>query len=133
GLSNDELALCHYVVSIPTSELYPSMNLSHAVCLICYELKKSFVSDTNNQYTAKEPLASVAEIENLLEHSKRTLSDIGFLKEASPGQLIPILRRLSANICITSKEVRILRGILRQIDWIYSKAGKPKDNNENNN
>ncbi len=127
GLSNEELALCHRVVSIPTSEVYPSMNLSHSVCLICYELKKGFISNENLKYVNSDPLASIAEIENLLEHSTKTLRDIGFLSEQEPKRLIPILRRLSVNISITSKEVRILRGILRQIDWIYSQYNHMKE------
>lgn len=127
GLSNEELNLCHKVVSIPTSELYPSMNLSHAVCLICYEIKKAFFADENQRFLSKEPVASISEIEGLLEHSRKTLNNIGFLKESNPGHLIPILRRLSANINITSKDIRILRGILRQIDYIYSKASNKRE------
>jgi tRNA/rRNA methyltransferase len=41
GLSDEELAFCHYLVTIPTSNAYPSLNLSHAVQIICYELFKS--------------------------------------------------------------------------------------------
>ncbi len=124
GLSNDELALCHKVVSIPTSELYPSMNLSHAVCLICYELKKAIVSDQTTKFIYKEPLATILEIENMLGHAKDTLQKIGFLKESSPDHLIPILRRLSTNTYLTSKDIRILRGILRQVDWIYDRLSE---------
>ncbi|MCX7945201.1 MAG: RNA methyltransferase [Deltaproteobacteria bacterium] len=128
GLSNKELDLCHKVVSIPTSEAYPSMNISHAVCIICYELKKGFIADASHRLISSEPLASISEIENLIEHSRRTLSNIGFLKESAPGHLVPILRRLSTNINITSKDIRILRGILRQIDWIYSKSINIEEN-----
>lgn len=124
GLSNEELSLCHKVVSIPTSELYPSLNLSHAICIICYELRKAFVSNEYIKYIQNEPLASISEIENLLAHAKETLKNIGFLKEDAPGHLIPILRRFASNIEITSKDIRILRGILRQIDWIYEKRDK---------
>ncbi|MFW5683541.1 MAG: RNA methyltransferase [Spirochaetota bacterium] len=41
GLSDEELLECHVAVSIPTSPLCPSLNLSHAVEVICYELYKS--------------------------------------------------------------------------------------------
>ncbi len=121
GLSNSEISLCHKVVSIPTSELYPSMNLSHAVCVICYELRKAFVSNEHINYIHREPVATISEIENLLKHAGETLKNIGFLREGSPGHLITILRRLSINTELTSKDIRILRGILRQIDWVYEK------------
>ena len=37
GLLNSELRLCDFLVTIPTWEGYPIMNLSHAVSIICYE------------------------------------------------------------------------------------------------
>jgi len=38
GLTNEEIKLCDMVVSIPTACNYPSLNLSHAVMVIAYEL-----------------------------------------------------------------------------------------------
>jgi TrmH family RNA methyltransferase len=38
GLNNQELTHANIVVSIPTSHKYPSLNLSHAVAVILYEL-----------------------------------------------------------------------------------------------
>ena len=37
-LTNEELELCDLLVSIPTSEEYPIMNVSHAVSVVLYEL-----------------------------------------------------------------------------------------------
>ena len=38
GLLNEEIASCDILLKIPTSENYPSMNLSHAVALVLYSL-----------------------------------------------------------------------------------------------
>lgn len=38
GLLNDEIAICDIMVKIPTSEQYHSMNLSHAVGILLYQL-----------------------------------------------------------------------------------------------
>ena len=38
GLTNDEIALCDYVVKISTSKKYPALNVSHAVAIVLYEL-----------------------------------------------------------------------------------------------
>ena len=38
GLSDEEVASCTVGVTIPSSENFPSLNLSHAVQIICYEL-----------------------------------------------------------------------------------------------
>ncbi len=40
GLSNEELKLCDRLVKVPTSEEYPIMNLSHAACVVLYEISK---------------------------------------------------------------------------------------------
>ncbi len=44
GLSAEELDLCDMAVSIPTSEAFPSLNLSHAVQVACWELRRSLLS-----------------------------------------------------------------------------------------
>ncbi len=57
GLSNEELALCDIVSTIPASPQYPTMNLSHAVCVALYELtqekyhisRESVGKDTKNR------------------------------------------------------------------------------------
>ncbi len=40
GLKNEELRSCDRLITIPTSDEYPIMNLSHAVSVILYELFK---------------------------------------------------------------------------------------------
>ncbi len=42
GLSNQELALCDSIITIPTSTEYPVLNLSHAVAIVLYELQKQY-------------------------------------------------------------------------------------------
>ncbi|ACX73117.1 RNA methyltransferase, TrmH family, group 1 [Methanocaldococcus vulcanius M7] len=45
GLTNEELEKCDLLVSIPTSNLYPIMNLSHAVAVILYEIYSTRVGN----------------------------------------------------------------------------------------
>ena len=40
GLSNLDLSYSNYVVQIPSSTKFRSMNLSHSVSLVCYEIFK---------------------------------------------------------------------------------------------
>jgi TrmH family RNA methyltransferase len=40
GLSKEELNLCSATVTIPTSDQFASMNLSHAVAIVAYELSR---------------------------------------------------------------------------------------------
>lgn len=45
GLTDEELALCHVAVTIPTSAEFQSLNLSHAVQIICYEVLRALSRD----------------------------------------------------------------------------------------
>ncbi|NVM01394.1 MAG: TrmJ/YjtD family RNA methyltransferase [Candidatus Helarchaeota archaeon] len=40
GLTNKEMEICDCCVHIPASENYPTLNLSHACCILLYELFK---------------------------------------------------------------------------------------------
>ncbi len=46
GLSNEELLQCDLIVSIPTDPKNPSLNLSHAVALMCYQAFRNLRQDT---------------------------------------------------------------------------------------
>ncbi len=41
GLRNEDLAKCDIILTIPTSEIYPTLSLSHAVAIVAYELSLS--------------------------------------------------------------------------------------------
>jgi len=41
GLSNEELSLCDLILSIPASDEYPTLNVSHAAAIIFYEFYKA--------------------------------------------------------------------------------------------
>lgn len=108
GLRNEELELCDFIVNIPTSEEYPSMNLSHAVAVVLYEL-----SDVESGETY---LADHFDIELLYEHIEEVLSDIEY-KEHKEDKTMLMLKRILGRAELTGREVQTLRGVLRRIQW----------------
>ena len=72
GLANEELRLCHAVVTIPTSREFTSLNLSHAVMILCYEI---FIasSPVTTSAAAISKLARSSELEGCTGKSKRCL------------------------------------------------------------
>ncbi|GIT33179.1 MAG: hypothetical protein Ct9H300mP3_07100 [Gammaproteobacteria bacterium] len=44
GLTNEELGLCNLHVHIPSSDEYPSLNLSQAIQIIAYEIRLKALS-----------------------------------------------------------------------------------------
>ena len=118
GLNNEELELCDMVVYIPTSPEYTSMNLSHAVSVVLYELSEVEEGETF--------LAEHFDIELLYEHIGDVLSDIEY-KEHKENKTQMMVQRILGRAELTTREVYTLRGILRRIQM---KVGKTDVNGE---
>ena len=120
GLSNDELARCSVVATIPANPDYGSLNLAAAVQVAAYELRLAAGDGEVWRAPRFEP-ASFDEIEALYAHGTRTLADMRFLDPQMPRRLLPRLRRLFARAGIEKEEVSILRGILARIDQVLER------------
>lgn len=122
GLGEDILARCRYLVTIPADPQFPVLNLAQAVLITGYELFQAQLSP--NRVVAD--LAPESEREAMFAHIEATLLKIGFLSSSNPGHIMRSLRRLLARTDLTVREVRILRGIMSQMDW-YVETGRMLD------
>jgi tRNA/rRNA methyltransferase len=113
GLTNDDLRFCQTVVTIPTVG-FKSLNLSHAVMIICYELLMAWVND---EAKPAPKLAGSRELEGMYVQLKAVLQAIGFLNPENPDYWMMHIRRLFARTTLQAREVKIIRGICRQIEW----------------
>ena len=116
GLTNEQLARCHYRVEIPARPDFASLNLSQAVQLVAYELRMAALAhrrapSTSTPETMHTPAPS-SELEGFFQHLEQTLYDIRFLHPAQPGRMLLRLRRLFQRARPDRKELNILRGIL---------------------
>lgn len=116
GLENRELALCHEIVAIPSSDAFPSLNLSHAVMIIAYELFLASGVHTRRGKRASETLAHFDETEGFYLQLQETLQTIGFLEHENPERLMFSFRQLFGRARLTGREVRMLRGVLSAVD-----------------
>jgi tRNA/rRNA methyltransferase len=119
GLSNDDLRLCHQLVTIPADPAYTSLNLAQAVLLCCYEV---FVAAQGEDSTPPRPLALAERQELMYEKLKGALLKIGFLHGDNPDHIMFALRRILGRAGLEERDVRILLGLARQIDW-YASGG----------
>ncbi len=123
GLKSKELELCQHFVTIPTDRVFASMNLSHALGIFAYEIAKSLKNKKNkkNQETVYHELpADINEIELMYKHMRKTLSEIDFLDPQNPEHLLRTFRRIFGRADLSSRDVRIIRGLMSRIDWINS-------------
>jgi len=127
GLENDEIKLCHAVVTIPSDPEFASLNLAQAVQVVAYELRMALLAGAWPLPAIKgDPPAMSAEVEAFFEHLARTLDAIDFHKGRSPRTVLLRLRRLYLRARLDQRELRVLHGILSDTDRIARLArGEP--------
>lgn len=116
GLSNEELDLCHSLVTIPTEPDFPSLNLAMAVQVLTWEWRCAVTGSPAPVMQPDVPPATSAEMEHFYSHLESVLLQIGFLDPHNPRHLMRRLRRLYVRAAPDKNEVNILRGILTAID-----------------
>lgn len=114
GLANVELDFCQHILTIPANPRFESFNLSQAVLLVAFEL---FRNRKSHPKIKKAPAASIRELEGMYGHLTQMLKEIGFLRKSTPYHMPRILRNIFGRAHLTDPEVRVLRGICRQVLW----------------
>ena len=113
GLSNQDLSFSNYILQIPTAPKFKSLNLSHSVTIVCYEifraLNENFFEKNNSNIT----ISSKSKINALIKHLTRLLEEKKFFlpKEKKQSMILNInnlIYRLEPN----DKELRILASII---------------------
>ena len=112
GLTNAETEMCNILVNIPSEKKFPSLNLSHAVAVVCYKLftdamvfRIPYISDP----------VSNAEIEGLLDYIESVFTDIGFFSKGTPDYVIPLFRRIFGRSLLNQEEIQHLSHIFHRL------------------
>ncbi len=123
GLTTDELKICQVFVTIPTNDAFASMNLSHAITILLYEIDKAGRIAGGQKAQCMLPdndPATGKELEQMYEHMAGTLTRIEYLDPNNPDHLLKSYRKIFGRAELTSRDVRIIRGLISKIDWIDS-------------
>ena len=119
GLTNSELLFAHKIFNIKTSQNYPSLNLSHAVAIILYELSKCS-TNSQNKDTKVFNLASSKQMHEFFKDLEELLLRTGYLLEHTSFSKISKFKKFVLKSKISSHEINILRGIVHQINWFLN-------------
>jgi len=117
GLTNEDLRLCHSLLNIPTAD-FSSLNLAQAVMIICYEL---FQYRTDKPAKFEPRFANRHELEAMYEGLKDVLVRISFINPENPDYFMNNFRHFFSRLPLRAKEVQIIRGICRQVNWFGDK------------
>jgi tRNA/rRNA methyltransferase len=117
GLSNDDIALCDIVTSVPIANAYPSLNLSQAVMVFAYALMPLTIKPENTELS-----------EGINNHGYKalcskvisTLNNIGLTNESLVHGRV--LERLSQ---ISDEDVNLLHSVTSKLtEFINSKENE---------
>ncbi len=110
GLTNDELELCDVIVSIPTHESYPILNITHAAAIIFYEL---FKNEKNYPVEDLEE-ASLEEKQDLIKYMDDVLDNLDYPPHKKKNAST-VFRRVLGRAFISGREAHTLKGMFRRI------------------
>lgn len=133
GLTNEDLRYCHALVNIPTAQ-FSSLNLAQAVMIVCYALFQAG-QEASPEHVPR--MASRHELDGMYEQLRDILVRISFINPENPDYWMNNLRRFFTRIRLRAREVSIIRGLCRQVDWYAKKnyengqkAGKSEQKSE---
>ena len=117
GLSNLELQHCQSLGFIDANSKYSSLNLAHAVQIVCHEIRMVSEFPVKNKMLKQITKNYVShDLQNgFYKHLEEILDEIGFLKKIQADRLMMRLRLLFNRTQMEKEEVNILRGILSEI------------------
>jgi len=118
GLTNAEVARCHRLMRILTDSRGPSLNLSHAVAVCLYELRRLHLQAHGTAVAATQKAAPFAEQERMFDSLRESLEAVHFLWGTKADSLMHAVRHLIARARPSPNEVRILFGLARQLRWV---------------
>ena len=149
GLTNEELALANYHLTIPVNPEYGVLNVAQAIQVICYELRMAALEQNTQQMTVvpddhmqlkqqqsmkwDEPLVTQKQMEEFYPHLEKMLTEIEFLDPNNP-RLLPLrLRRLFGRIQLDRMEYHLLRGIFSRVQALAKGSWKQTNSEDHAN
>lgn len=144
GLTNEELAMANYHVTIPVNTDYGVLNVAQAIQVICYEMRMATlaavesaedeaatmpVTDTESMQW-DEPLVTHEQMEQFYPHIEKMLAEIEFLDPKNP-RLLPLrLRRFFGRIQLDRMEYHLLRGIFSRVQALNNGTWKKSNTDQ---
>ena len=116
GLSNQDLSFANYIMQIPTSPKFKSLNLSHSLTVICYEIFKLMNQNKTKNNNLNLKISSKAKITNIVRHLVSLLEKKDFFtpKEKKLSMQLNI-NNLIYKLQPNDKELRILASIISSL------------------
>ena len=122
GLSNDELLQAGQLLTLGSGDAYASLNLSHAAALVLHSWHG--LGSCPELGALPEP-SDRQGLEAMLGDAEALLLDVGFLHPHTAHARMAKLRGLLQRAQISTEEVALVRGMVRQLRWASERGTNP--------
>lgn len=126
GLTNDEVALCDRILTLPVDPECASLNLSQAVLICAYEWRRAAFEATGaaNEaatlpvgYAERAPRAAKGLMQGMFDHLEGLLDISGFFHPPEKrDRMVRNLRSIFQRSEMNEQEVRTMRGVFSSLD-----------------
>lgn len=123
GLTDDQLDMCTLGVTIPTSDDFGSLNLSHAVQILSYHMFRQNLKNTHKDYRGYTPV-TLERIDGAVKCVTDNLQKVGFFKMPGREDMEEYWRSLLARANLSEGEVQYLEKIFTKMSGLASKNQK---------
>lgn len=124
GLFNNETELCGFMLSIPSWKSQPSLNLSHAIMVIAYELSKLHLKPVASE-APRDGLANYTQQRHLYERLFSILELLGYTKRGERDvsqRIIRTIKQFLGRSGLTEPEMKMLHGICTRLEVMLRKG-----------
>ncbi|MBM3308662.1 MAG: RNA methyltransferase [Candidatus Altiarchaeales archaeon] len=112
GLSNEEIESCDLLLNIPSNPEYPTLNLSHSVGILLYELSKGIWTGRLKKKKKFQELSGVEK--KVLLEKFNALVDLAQKKDFDRRLAKKTFRQIISRAFISSGEASTMIGIMRK-------------------
>jgi len=110
GLTNEDTDHCDWIVTIPSSDAYRSLNLAQAVLIFTYEASSALLEDWE-PHVSHKPSQRQKMVTHLLEVAEKS----GFILPGDPFKMRPRLEGIFQKLPPQIPEAKTLHGLLDQV------------------
>lgn len=128
GLTNDEIALAHAIVTFPVNPAFASLNIAQAVLLMAYEWLKTRpqTQDEARRFASEGTPASRQDLAALMTHLERALDDADYFHPPERRERMRInLQGILTHAGWREEEIRTMHGVIAALErrWLKGRAG----------
>jgi len=117
GLTDEELNICSLALNIPSSNGFPSLNLSHAVQIVCYTLFRTY---SPRKYGYER--IPYTEITAVSEHINDYLCKIGLFQHGGKEDNIRFFQEIIGRAGLSVTEARYFENLFRKLCYLKCRS-----------